>query len=641
MKGSTFYFSTHSVDCPVCNNPVAFRSNYTNINTCGNCNTILERTEGSGTCKKLALPINKTVNNSLIAIGTRGTYNKRNFEVTGSLRCFTKRFFSNRWTILYSDGTVGTLSETLGFYVIHEKIEADHPGKLQLVSGLETGVDTTDLLKDKPMRVFDTARCEKVAVEGEVLLTDDDGIFSMIELADEAGARLELIEYSKGKFELCRLHYVLVAELSLANKNSRPVEAVTLPCAECRKPVTITLPQYCEDVVCPACNQWNERKGDHLELKNKTLNKFKPDLPIGSKGKIKDIDYEVVAACRKCQPGIYNEIWTEYSLYNKETGFAFLAEYNGHWTYLKEVKLGIKYPFYEQEIVVGNENYVLFNEYNFKVTAAAGEFFVPLDSGGAIRAKEFISPPEMYAVENNNSKEITWYKGEHIANKDVFEGLNLPHKTMPLQTGIGPLQPMKGYTNMRLLKRMSLIALAVFLAVQVFFSFTAKNETVFEEAFIIPDSLSSKGIVSKSFDIKPTSSNLEFSIGAPVNNSWFDADITLVNDKTGREYHIDKGVEYYAGYSDGEHWTEGSKDADAMLSSVPGGTYHLNIFTSSGGDGGKVGSFAISVRNDVPMFRNFFFVVLIASLFPLLQWGRTQLFEGRRWNNNSSTKNND
>lgn len=633
MMGAEFLYGTTSANCPVCNNPVAFRSTHTNINVCHICNTVMERGEGASPSKTLALPTSKTINNSIITIGTKGIYNKKGFEVIGGLRCDMKRFYNNRWTILYNDGSIGLLSETLGFYAIHQTIEADHPSKVQLVNALQVGTDTTDLLKDRQMLILDKAKCEKAFIEGEIYSADNDGIFSIAELGDEQESRLELIEYSKGKYELNLMQYVLVDELSLSNKNTSTIEPISFSCGKCNKAVSIKLPQYNEQVVCPHCNRWNERQGNHLALKDKILKPFKPDLPIGSKGKIKNIEYEVVGACQKHEPGVTANLWIEYSLYNPQTGFAFLSAYNGHWIYLKEVKLGKKWPTYQQEISVDNENYVLFNEYNFKVAAAAGEFFISLDAGGNIRAKEFISPPEMYAVENNASKEISWYRGEHIEAKEVFEGLNVPLVAMPYAIGVGALQPMKGYTNLTLLKRMSLAALAVFMTVQVFFSATAKNEMVFDQAFLIPDSMSSRGIVTNSFELKQASSNLEFYISAPVYNNWFDADITLVNDKTGKEYNIDKGVEYYAGYSDGESWTEGSKDADAMLSAVPGGTYHMNIFTSSGGDTGKVSTFNITIRNDVPMWRNFFFTILIAGLFPLIQWGRMHLFEKRRWNN--------
>jgi len=622
-------FSNNDIQCPVCSNSIGFSSFRTNTKVCPTCNSVIERNE-AGVATTLSISSVKQQVNNIITIGTRGKYNSKAFEIIGCLRCDMGRFYHNRWTIRFDDGNIALLTESLGFYAIQQKTNIENAAKLQLVSALDTGTDSIEINRGSKMYVFEKYKCEKSWIEGEVFLPKASTYFKGYELADNYDNRLEIIDYGSNLFEVFTIDYILLNELALTNTAKTKVEAVTLKCGRCSKPVTIKLPQYNKHVVCESCFAWNEREGNNTLKERKKFDDLRSDLPLKSKGIINGIYYEIIGITKKYESGSIDTHWMEYTLFNEETGFAFLAEYNGHWTYLKEIKLGHSWPQYNQEIMVDGENYVLFNDYTFKIKSACGEFFTPLN-GGNIKAKEYISPPEMYAAENNDGKEITWYKAKHMSAEEVFKGLN-SDSPIPYSFGVGPLQPMRLPINMRLLTRMTLIALAVFLSIQVFFSFSATDTVVFTENFLIPDSIPPKGIVSNSFVLQPQSSNLEFYISAPVADSWVELDITLVNDQTGKEYNLNKGVEYYSGYSEGEHWTEGSTDTDAMLSSVLGGTYHLNIFPSTGGNS-KVTYFSITIKNDVPMWRNFVFVTLFALIFPLLQWIRTQTFERRRWNN--------
>ena len=45
---------------------------------------------------------------------------------------------------------------------------------------------------------------------------------------------------------------------------------------------------------------------------------------------------------------------------------------------------------------------------------------------------------------------------------------------------------------------------------------------------------------------------------APVNNSWADLDVDLVNDQSQEVESVNVPIEYYSGAEDGESWTEGS-----------------------------------------------------------------------------------
>lgn len=628
---------TNTVNCPVCNSPIGFIAAANTHKVCSICNSVMEKME-DGSVKVSPVDAATKNNRSVIQTGTRGSYKKQSFEVTGCIHCDTERQYINQWSIVYQNGKTGLLIECLGLYAIAEKIVPAYPEKFPQVKKIALGVDATELVKGRMMYVFDRAKCLEKHIEGEVYYPGQ--LFTITELVDKNNLAAEVLEYQNDYFELYSKEYITLQELSITVTVATANLPVMLSCDSCGKPVTIRLPQYALHCVCPNCNKWNEinNAGSTLKARDKKFKPFTPALPIGSKGVIKDLPYEVIGATEKNEAGSSNTKWREYTLYNASTGFAFLAEYNGHWSYIKEIKSGMPWPYYKEEITVGIENFVLFNDYRFNIVSAAGEFVPPL-TGGNISAREFISPPEMYMAENNDGKEITWYKGEYISNSKVFEGLNVVEKTMPPVVGVGPLQPMKAYISMGLLKRISIAAFLLLFITQIILTSSAKNETIFSSGFYIGDSLSRKSIVTEAFELKQASSNLEFIISAPVNNSWFEADVTLINDRTGKEYSFEKGVEYYSGYTDGESWTEGSKDADILLSSVPKGKYHLNIFPT-GDPLNRVSTFSIQVTNDVPVWRNFFLLTLLLGLYPFIMWWRTQSFEKRRWNNEPIYSNN-
>lgn len=629
-----FYFTSNIIECPVCKNQVKFLSAETNIKVCEVCNNNLERLEGAGLVKTIELQVRKKNDNCVIQIGSTGQYKDKSFTVIGCLHCNFERYYSKRYTILFTDGKISLLTETEGFYAFEEIIICDIPSALSTVRNIAVGAESINLLRGQQLYIFNKAKCIKSQLEGEILMIDTDGYFTSFELGDKAGKRYELLELRNGYFELYTMDYIRYDKISFSNFPPINNQPIVIACDKCGKQISIKLQQYSQHCVCPHCQGWNEIVNTHkLKFRNKNFPPYTPDLPIGTKGIIKEIAYEVVGACIKNEAGSVDTFWREYTLYSIHHGFAFLAEYNGHWTYLKEVKLGSPWAPYKNELEVDSKVFALFNDYGFKVESAVGEFLNPL-SGGSILIREYIAPPVMYSCEIENDKELVWFKGDYISNIDVFEGLGLVDKSMPPVMGVGPLQIMKMHINRKFLMLMSIAAVMLFFAVELYFETTSRQAIVFQNTFTLPDSALPKGITTNSFELEKPSSNLQFTVSSPVGNSWFEAAVTVVNDNNGKEYNFEKGVEYYYGYADGENWKEGSQEDDIMLSAIPKGKYHLNIFPSFGNKA-ESQAFTITVVNDVASTRNFFIIVLILLIYPLVMWWRSQSFEQKRWNNSA------
>ena len=71
--------------------------------------------------------------------------------------------------------------------------------------------------------------------------------------------------------------------------------------------------------------------------------------------------------------------------------------------------------------------------------------------------------------------------------------------------------------------------------------------------------------------------NIEIRVRALGTNFWLGIDGDLVDEQSGVVQEFSLPVEYYEGVSDGESWTEGSREASAFLSALPAGQYTLRI----------------------------------------------------------------
>jgi len=119
-----------------------------------------------------------------------------------------------------------------------------------------------------------------------------------------------------------------------------------------------------------------------------------------------------------------------------------------------------------------------------------------------------------------------------------------------------------------------------------------------------------------------------------LTNHWVEVTASLVNEQTGRGYEFTRSLEYYEGVEGGESWSEGSRSASAVLSEVPPGHYHLNLYPSA--EPGTAGTtLTVAVEQSTAVWSNFWLVLLALLSVPLLQWWRYSSFESRRWENSN------
>ena len=122
-----------------------------------------------------------------------------------------------------------------------------------------------------------------------------------------------------------------------------------------------------------------------------------------------------------------------------------------------------------------------------------------------------------------------------------------------------------------------------------------------------------------------------FTASSPgINNSWVELDADLVNDQNNEVESVPINMEYYQGSDSDGAWTEGSKEEDATLSSLPGGKYTLRL-AGSWGNWQQPLPLRIKVEQNVVRGVNFCCAFFVLAIIPILALFRKFTFESKRW----------
>ncbi|MNK20214.1 hypothetical protein D3C87_384500 [compost metagenome] len=413
-------------------------------------------------------------------------------------------------------------------------------------------------------------------------------------------------------------------------------------CPQCGSGITLYDPAGSEFCVCRFCQSYIQFV-DEIPQKIKTLSplELKPVIPLGTEGILQDISFKVIGYMEKDEGNKAYLGWREYVLYNYEIGYAILSEYNGHWNLLfdkahlpnlEKVVFGNGYVEYD-----GYE-YKLFHKYTPKLISLLGEFDWDVVKE-RVKTSEFIAPPYIIARETNigtKTKDVNYYLGEYLEPEVIAEAFKLDITLFPAKVDIISNQPSKAYDNWKWSLHTTLYLILALLLIELFVVWKKPEQVLVDSVYNLtydPD----KGInefkpfVSSAFKVEDDSSPLEIGISSGLNNSWLETTIVLVNEATNQTWEVTKGFEYYQGVEAGESWSEGETSAEVLLSEIPKGKYHLNIYTASGDP--MRDALSIKVVSNVTLWRNLLICILVLSLFPAYTYLRMRNFEKRRWSN--------
>jgi len=408
-----------------------------------------------------------------------------------------------------------------------------------------------------------------------------------------------------------------------------------LNCPGCGAALTVRSFNNAVTIVCDSCHSILDAKDPNLQILQRfkvATGEDKPLIPIGTRGKIRGTDYEVIGFERRTilVDGIPYS-WHEYVLFNPYKGFRYLTEYNGHWndvSILKALPEVLPYASPPKVKYLG-ETYKHFQTARAETAFVLGEFPWQVRVGESAEVTDYVSPPRVLSSEQTGN-EVTWSMGEYLSGKDVWRAFRLP-ASAPDPVGVYENQPSPLSAETRNIWVAFGAFLVVLVAMMIGFDMAARNEQVFTGYYKYNSNQRGEAsFVTDVFEVKGHTSNLELTTSTDLNNRWIYLNYALINEDTGQAFDFGREVSYYHGYDSDGSWSEGSANDRVSVPKVPPGRYYLRV-EPEGDPGYGMTYYTITVKRDVPQY-SFYGIALGALLLPaiLLTW-RSLSFEHLRW----------
>ncbi len=416
----------------------------------------------------------------------------------------------------------------------------------------------------------------------------------------------------------------------LSNPPKPQVKA--LNCPQCGAAIVLRSLGNAETVVCASCHSILDAKDPNLQILQKfdvITGEVPPLIPLGTRGKIRGTDYEVIGFQRRSitVEGIRYD-WHEYVLFNPYKPTRYLTEYQGHWNDISVCKelpivqfasvnyLGEIYKHFQT--AEANTNYVL------------GEFPWQVRVGEHATVTDYVKPPRVLSSEKM-ANEVTWSIGEYMYGADIWKAFHLPGQA-PEAVGVYENQPSPVSENVKGIWSAFLAFAILLLVLLAGFDLASKKTTVFDSSYTlgVGEPKGEASFVTDVFNLDGRTSNVQVTTSANVDNSWIYLNYALISEESGRAWDFGREVSYYHGYDSDGSWTEGSQKDSVVIPSVPAGHYYLRIEPEVDPRHPPL-VYTVEVRRDVTV-PGLFGVAFLALLLPAIAitW-RSMSFERARW----------
>lgn len=414
-------------------------------------------------------------------------------------------------------------------------------------------------------------------------------------------------------------------------------QAKAVNCPQCGAAITLRALGQASAVVCESCHAILDAKDPQLQILQKfekIVSDERPLIPLGSRGKLRGVDYEVIGFERRSikVDGITYS-WREYLLFNPYKGFRYLSEYSGHWNDISVCKA---LPVVDSRMSIPSEANYLGEIYRHFQTSDAntdfvlGEFPWQVRVGERAQVTDYVHPPRVLSREVM-AGEITWSIGEYMTGHDIWTTFRLSGSP-PEAIGVYENQPSPFSEKFGgIWKTFAAFALALVI-LMIVFDAMSKKEPVFSSSYQIASGLSNgeASFVTDVFELTGRTSDVEVATTANVQNNWIYLNFALINQDTGQAWDFGREISYYSGYDSDGSWSEGSRHDSVVVPSVPAGKYYLRIEPEVAPLHPYI-SYNVSVKRDVPVF-SFYGLAFLALLIPVIivTW-RSASFERSRW----------
>jgi hypothetical protein len=408
-----------------------------------------------------------------------------------------------------------------------------------------------------------------------------------------------------------------------------------LNCPKCGAAITLHSFGQAVTVVCASCHCILDAKDPNLAILQQfaaATRDVRPLIPLGTRGKLRGTDYEVIGFQRRgTKVDGVTYYWHEYVLFNPYKGIRYLSEYNGHWNDISICK-SLPIAGFAAAATANylGEIYKHFQSADANTDFVLGEFPWQVRVGEKAAVTDYVHPPRVLSSEKLD-KEVTWSIGEYMYGREVWDAFKLPGAP-PEPMGVYENQPSPVTTNVTGIW-VAFAAFAVFLlALMAAFDMRAKKEPVFHETYQYnrTESRDEHSFVTDVFELTGRLSTVEVKTYAPVSNHWIYLNYALINQDTGQAWDFGREVSYYSGYDSDGSWTEGKQHDAVVIPSVSPGHYYLRIEPEADPSLPSI-PYTVDVTHDVPVF-GIYGIAFLALLVPAVIISfRGYTFERSRW----------
>jgi hypothetical protein len=414
-----------------------------------------------------------------------------------------------------------------------------------------------------------------------------------------------------------------------------PVAVRSLNCPACGAATAVRLFGHAVNVVCQSCHTLLDARDAGVTILQKFTDavRYQPAIPLGTRGKLQDVIYEVVGfQVRRVVIDGTPYQWREYLLFNPYKTFHYLTEYDGHWNLVTPLPLlpgGGATPGLSPRTLHGH-TYRHFQTATATTVFVLGEFPWQVRVGEQVIAADYVSPPRMLSAEVSADEEVTWSLGEYMSGSDIWAAFAL-HDRPPRTEGIFANQPSPYASRVGRMWRNALILAGLAMLVWTLYLITSPQTRAFSQGFVYDARRGvDTALVTPTFQLNGRPSAVRVDTSANVDNQWIFLGYTLINDETGDTYDFGREVSYYHGYDSGESWTEGSRTDEVTLPAIPAGRYFLRIEP----DGERLSrpiTYQVTVLRGATT--SFWFLVALALLAipPVMTSWHALSFENQRW----------
>ncbi|TCO88811.1 uncharacterized protein DUF4178 [Chthoniobacter flavus] len=646
--------SERVLDCPQCGAPVKLRSAAAVFAVCEHCRSmvVVKGASAEAIGEMAVLPPDL----SPFQVGTRGEWKGRGFEIVGRVRVEWAEGSWNEWCILYDATITGWLAEAQGFLMVSFATEIDHPlstdvrdyvaGKQLQINGQRWTVNdvkqVTCRASEGELPMAATPASKRLSVD---LFSSHSG-FASIELTD-SGAEIYIGEYADfDALKFANLRPVPGWNAEVAQEKN---QTTALSCPSCGAPVQLRAVGLSMSVVCGSCAVVIDTSKpeckiiQRADLANRSL---APLLPLGQRGKLFDVDYEVIGFVKREDR---TSSWSEFLLFNPWQGFRWLVTYQGHWSFIERVPAlaDVQANVVECE----GRDYKFYTKGTANVAGVLGEFYWKVQRGERADVFDYIAPPYILSKEvYPGLNEFTWSRGKYVEPAVIARAFGLAKPTLPVDIYLN--QPNPYYESWRDIRWVAFAALLLLLFLQVRASRGHPEISVANERFIFqkvtaspkppptdptsPDIANStpadpaKTFTTPHFTLAGGEQRVDIDAAADVDNNWIDLDLRLVNVNTNASFPAFVELSYYHGSDEDGPWSEGSYSSSVSIPSVPPGEYFLSVEPSVDTQTTRV-PFSVIVRSGGVFASNFIVMLLCVLFYPAMLFWRRHTFEAERW----------